>query len=38
VETAANRERGITELLAKTLKMKQTKHKVQVKVMDEYIG
>lgn len=33
VQTAANRERGISELLAKTLKMKQTKYKVHVKVM-----
>lgn len=38
VQTAANREKGISELLAKTLKMKQKKHKVQVKVMDEYVG
>lgn len=28
VQTAANREKGISELLAKTLKMKQKKHKV----------
>jgi ferrous iron transport protein B len=38
VQTAANREKGISELLAKTLKMKQKKHKVQVKVMNEYVG